>query len=93
MDREEAIEIIKGMCKGEITNKQSEALDIAYHDMELRIKREVKGRVYLSDGKYHFNCPHCNGLIRPNTSEGIWCLCGGELSWKDEIKNGNVFIG
>ena len=55
MDREEAIEIIKKMYKGEPTNRQLEALNIAYHDMELRIKKEVKGKTYLSDGKYHFN--------------------------------------
>lgn len=93
MDREEAIEIIKKMYKGEPTNRQLEALNIAYHDMELRIKKEVKGKTYLSDGKYHFNCPHCNGLIHIDTSKRICRLCGGELSWKDEIEKGTVFIG
>lgn len=92
MDREEAIQIIKKMYKGELTQKQLEALNIAYHDMELRIKKETKGKMYLSDGKYHFNCPHCEGLINPNTSERICCLCGGEISWHDEIEKGNVII-
>lgn len=92
MDREEAIQIIKKMYKGEPTQKQMDALNIAYHDMELRIKKEIKGKMYLSDGKYHFNCPHCNGLISPDTTERICCLCGGELSWKNEIEKGNVII-
>lgn len=92
MNREEAIQILKKMYKGEPTKKQLEALDIAYNDMELRIKKETKGKMYLSDGKYHFNCPHCGGLIHPNTSERICCLCGGELSWHDEIEKGNVVI-
>lgn len=92
MDREEAIQIIKKMYKGEPTQKQQEALSIAYHDMELRIKKEITGKMYLSDGKYHFNCPHCGGLINPATSERICCLCGGEISWHDEIEKGNVVI-
>lgn len=93
MDREEAIDIIKKMYKGEPTRKQLEALDIAYHDMELRIKKEVKGKFYISDGKQHFNCPHCNCLIHPTNSERICRFCGGELSWKEEIKKGNVIAG
>ena len=90
MERKEAIEIIKAMDN--LTDKQKEALNIVYHDVELRITKQIKGKRHLTDGKYHFMCPHCNGLIRPDTSERICCLCGGELSWKNEIRKGNVII-
>ena len=92
MSREEAIKILQKLSEGDLTKVQLEALNIASHDMELRIKKEVKGKKYSSDGKYHFSCPHCSGLIRPNTSERICCLCGGELSWHNEIEKGNVII-
>lgn len=93
MEREVAIDIIKKMYKGHPTKEQIEALNIAYHDMELRIKKDVKGKIHISDGEQHFYCPHCNGLIRPKSSERICCLCGGELSWKEEINKGTVVIG
>lgn len=92
MDRKEAIEIIKKMHENDLTKIQLEALNIAHSDMELRITKDVSGKFYLSDGKYHFNCPHCHGLIQPKTSERICCLCGGELSWQREIEKGNVII-
>jgi hypothetical protein len=92
MDRLDAINIIKNMCTENITKDQLKALEIACHDMELRIKKDVKGKTYLSDKKLHFYCPHCSGLIRPDTSERICRLCGGEVSWQREIKKGNVFI-
>lgn len=90
MNRIEAIKIIKTIEK--LTDKQMEALNIACQDMELRVTKDVNGKVFPFDGKYHFICPHCNGLIRPSSSERICCLCGGELSWKNEIGKGNVNI-
>lgn len=93
MDREEAISIIKQMCQREPIKEQTAALNIACHDMELRINKEVNGKFYMSDGKQHFHCPHCNCLIHPTTSERICRFCGGELSWKEEIKKGNVVAG
>lgn len=92
MTREEAIEIIKKMYKGEPTKKQKAALEIAYHDIGLHIKKEVSGRTFKSDGKYHFICPHCKALLQPASSEAVCRFCGGELSWKGQIAAGRVAL-
>lgn len=91
-DRLQAIEIIKKMYKGEPTKEQNDALELAYSDMKLRIKKLVTGKLYMSDGNIHFRCPHCGVLIQPKTSEKVCCFCGGELSWSEEIKKGSVVL-
>lgn len=91
MDRSKAIEIIHYRDGKFIRQAKGSFKDCA-SGYGAADQKEVKGKLFLSDGKYHFNCSHCNALIRPGTSERICCLCDGELSWKNEIEKGNVIL-